>query len=112
MNRLCVILLVLALLTSCSSERMPGISDRAYEYGLAALETADEFMAGDLPADDAEKRLYNAKIGVDSCDGENDHLISSRLLLLQLAISSKDRGTSIMAEVEEERDALADLLGK
>lgn len=99
-------------LCACGSKRMDGISDRAYDYGLAALETADEFINGDLDADAASDKLERTLILVDRCDGENDSLVSSSIFLLQVAIDNKGDGTGTMATVEERRDDLADKLGK
>lgn len=115
MKRIVCMLLVSALLLSlvgCGSKRMSGISDDAYDLGLAALETTDDFISGKIDAETARDNLESAIILVDGCDGENDSLISTSIFFIQYAISRKGSGIGTMNEVEEKRDQLADYLGK
>lgn len=110
----CLILTIIVVVScaACSSKRMSGISDRAYEYGLAALETADDFIDGKIDAETATQNLDRVGILVDGCDGENDALVSSRISLVKLYIARKGNGTGTMDQVEEHRDSLAELLGE
>lgn len=98
--------------SACGSTRMEGISDKAYEYGLAALETADDFVAGKIDADTAQENLRRVSILVDGCDGENDPLVASGIWSIEFAIYQKGNGTGTMAAVEEKIDNLAELLGE
>ena len=100
--------------TACGSKRVTGISDRAYELGLSALETADDYISGKIDATTAENNLERASILIDDdgSDGENNILVSSAITLLQISISNKRNGTGTMSSVEEHRERLADLLGK
>ena len=113
---ICLILayMILVLCASCGSKRMDGISDRAYELGCAALETADEFIAGTITAREAKSKLESADIllGGDDCDGQNDSLVSASVGLLSIKIGNKDTGSGTMDDVKKERDRLADYLGK
>ncbi len=114
MKKLICILLVFVTLFACSacSSRRDGISDDAYEYGLAALETADEFIDGKIDADTAQQRLNHASDMVDNCEGENDFLVAGAIFRTSLSIWLKDSGSGTMATVKENRNDLADLLGK
>lgn len=93
---------------------MEGISDDAYDLGCAALETADEYIAGKITGDDAEDKLYSCDVllGSDRCDGDNDSLVSGAVTLLKIKITSKENGTGTMTAVKEQRNDLAKLLGK
>lgn len=115
MRRLLCLALCFTLLTTfigCGSQRMAGLSDRAYELGLAALETADEYIDGSITASRALSKLEQAKDFIDGCDGENDILISSAIFNLIYTIQRKDSGIGTMKAVEEKRDSLANLLGE
>ncbi len=114
MKKLICILLVFVTLFTCSacSSRMEGISDDAYEHGLAALETADEFIDGTIDADTAQRRLDLASGLAEDCGGTTDFLVSSRISSISFAIGFKDRGTGTMNEVKESRNKLADILGE
>lgn len=103
---------VLLSLCACGSKRTEGISDRAYGYGLAALETADEFINGQIDADTASDKLARNLILVDACDGENDILVGSIISRLKISIDHKNNGTGTMGSVKDVRDDLAELLGK
>ncbi len=112
-----VVILVMAvgcILSACSKTRMEGISDRAYDLGCAALETADEYLAGDITAEEACDALYvpSLMLRSDSCDGQNDILISSAVGNLEAEISFKQMGTATKSDVKEQRDILAEYLGK
>lgn len=104
------VIIVLALV-ACGS-RMDGISDQAYEYGIAALETADDYIDGKIDGDTAKDNLSRVSILVDGCDGEHDSLVSSRIALLKFAVTAKANGTGTMDKVKEKREDLADILGK
>lgn len=107
-----VLAAMLLSLCACGSKRMEGISDQAYEYGLAALETADEFIDGQIDADTASDRLARNLILVDACDGEHDILVGSVIFRLKIAIDRKGNGTGTIGDVKDARADLADLLGK
>lgn len=114
MKKLICIILAVVTLFACSacSSRMDGISDDAYEYGLSALETADEFIAGEIDADTAQRRLDLASGLAEDCGGTNDFLVSSNIFLISSAVGFKDRGSGTMKEVKDRRNDLADILGK
>jgi len=111
---ICIALAVAVLLicAGCGSTRAEGLSDRAYERALAALETADEYIASTITGDKALENLDRALALIESCDGENDILLETAVFNLRYAISQKDQGTGTMSKVEDLRDSLADLLGK
>lgn len=113
MKRLiCMTIVIATLFTFVACGRMEGISDDAYEYGLAALETADEFIDGEIDADTAQRRLDLASGLAENCGGTNDFLVSSRISHISFAIGFKDWGTGTMKDVKESRDDLADILGR
>lgn len=103
---------VLLSLCACGSKRMEGISDRSYECGLAALETADEFINGQIDADAASSKLARNLILADACDGDNDILVATVIFRLKFSIDRKDNGIGTMDAVKEAREDLADLLGE
>ena len=109
----CFLLTVIVVLSlaACSS-RMDGISDDAYEYGLAALETADVYISGRITGEAAKDNLSRVSILVDNCDGENDFFVSSNVALLKYAVTAKANGTGTMEKVKEAREDLAKVLGK
>lgn len=107
---LCCIILVSC--SACGSKRMDGISDDAYRYGLAALETADDYISGKIAGETAKDNLSRVSILADNCDGENDFFVSSNVALLKYAVTAKANGTGTMEEVKEAREDLADILGK
>lgn len=98
--------------TACGSKRMEGISDRAYELGMSALETADEFIDGTISASSAKAKIGNASTLANGCTGDNDSLVSSAIFFLEYAIAQKDAGTGTMQAVKEKRDHLAEYLGE
>lgn len=110
---ICAFLSVIVVLTlvACGS-RMDGISDQAYEYGVAALETADDYIAGKITGETAKDNLSRVSILVDNCDGENDFFVSSNVALLKYAVTAKANGTGTMEKVKEAREDLAKILGK
>ncbi len=103
--------IIVVSLAACRS-RMDGISDRAYEYGLAALETADDYIDGKIDGTTAKDNLARVSILADGCDGENDSLVSSNIALLKFAVTAKANGTGTMEKVKEARNDLANILGK
>lgn len=105
-------IIVVVSCVACGSQRMSGISDHAYEYGLAALETADEYIAGGIDADSAIEKLDHAGALVENCNGENDFYVSAGIDFITYAIQHKDDGSGTMDEVEEKREYLADILGE
>ena len=103
---------ILLSLCACGSKHMNGISDRAYDLGLAALETADDFIAGKIDAATALDKLEYAGDLVDNCDGENDFYVSSGIDFIIFAIEDKDDGTGTMSEVEDKVEYLEGILGE
>lgn len=103
------------------------MSDRVYELGCAALETADEFIAGDISSSTARTKLAAAQRDVDyivdqetaehdgtlvGSDVWKDSSVSLNIMLLDYKIQTKEFGTGTMSDVIDQRDSLAELLGK
>ena len=122
-----VFLIVCLILCGCGGGKPDTISQEMYDIGLAALETADDYIAGKITAAEAEKKLLRAESMADSIyereKEENggtmvgfkftsDLTVPSNILLLETSISAHDFGTGSMSSVKERRDIIANQLGK
>lgn len=131
MNRhiklLCVIV-VLSSLFGCQSRMPDKTSESVYKFGMAALETVDEYLDGIIDADTALERLgraydsscYSIKSTEDSLDVEtlvgtnysNDMNISHNISMISHDLLFKDIGTSTTKEVVASRNNLAKSLNQ
>ena len=107
---LLVLMSVLAL-CSCSKKPLEGLSDRAIKYGTAALETADDYLAGSITEEEAVKKLALPELMLESCSGVSV-VVASEVSLLKVAIQNKRSGTGTRADIKTCRDKLAEYLGK
>ena len=133
MRKVIAFILIFAMVTmacaGCGTGKKPDdVSDRVYELGIAALETADEFLAGTISGEDAADRLYRTCIlveaeidqykeetGSDTLVGTDywkDTVISSSISLLKLSIGSKSSGSGNSRDVLERRNDLAGYLNE
>ena len=129
---ICVIFVSLfVIMSGCGSNKSnsppDGMSERVYELGCAALETTDEFIAGNLDASSARTKLASAKRSIDSAvskekedNGGNlvgsdvwkDDMVSHYILMIDTDIMNKEIGTGTLSAVKDSREDLAGTLGK
>lgn len=127
--RFLISMLLFALLfASCGGGGKPSnMSDDMYEAGLAALETANDYIDGTISADSALSRIKHAYDSASNIlDRENDEnggavagtdvsadaLVPHNILMLQTSISKNDWGSGSMSSVKSCRDTLAKQLGQ
>lgn len=119
-------------LASCSQSsshtRREKISDNMYNYGVAAVEIADDYLSDKISISDAFERIDTnhtlQKFLVDREEEEynvtslydtpvsQDSKIWLKTSDLYLAMSNKERGTGIDDDIKEARDNLANELWK
>lgn len=122
-------LVMIFLLSGCGdTEKKPdGMSDRVYDLGIAALETTDDFLNGDIEADEAARKLVTALTSIQSeiaiheeeiggalvgTDYWQESLVESRITLIQFRISEKNSGRGSNKDVIQQRNSLAELLNE
>lgn len=122
------IIIVIFLLSHCCDGIPRKTSEKMYELGVAALETADDFIDGEIAGAEAERRLKNNyneaelqyKIQCEELDTDtlvgteykNDTFIESDILFLKWAVRDKVDGTGTEEDVISKRNDLAKSLGK
>ena len=72
-----IVLTILLVLSGCG--KPADLSDSAYEIGLAALESIDEYLNKEIDYDTLASRLSNnlRYLKSDKCDGRADQSIST-----------------------------------
>ena len=113
----------------CSGEKeTASLSAEMKELGIAAVETADDFLDGNITGDAAMERLENnhsiAKMhyereleedGSDTLSGTGyweDISIPVYISSLEISIRKKDNGTGTDEKILEDRNKLAEIVDK
>lgn len=131
MKKLCLLVLALVLLVAlsgCGGSSHDGVSEKTYEFGVAALETIDEYLDGDIDYKAADYRIGTAADGINrnmdaimrdagatvmsETDFPNDNFVSHHILLARHEMAMKEGGAGTKKEIIEHRNKLASYLGE
>lgn len=123
---LCVVMIL--TLTACEKQRQDNLSDRMYEYGVAAYEIIDDYFSGKLTADKAADKLaYNYDLqnylyekekqeyNVDALFGtpvDQDAFVMFSTSIALYAMEDKSDGTGTDADIHKAQDDLEKALWK
>ena len=109
---------LVVFLCSCGG-KPENTSDAMYQIGINALGLADKYINGEITADEAYERIEEFNKQADTQaeknnleEYKNDESISHRISMLSSEILFSKSGTAAMSDVMEERDKLAETLGK
>lgn len=119
---------MLFTLTACEKQRQDNLSDRMYEYGVAAYEIIDDYFSGKLTADEAadklaynsdlqdylyekEKQEYNVDALYGTPVGQDTFVMLSTSIALY-AMIDKSEGTGTDADIHKAQDDLEKALWK
>lgn len=113
--------IIATLFAGCSS-KPDNVSQQMYDYGIEALNIADEYLSGDITISTAESELsvIKEKSSVVSNDAtrvgtdkSKDYLVNSAINSLYFEISTGNLLNDVSKEdVQEKRDSLAESLNK
>jgi len=113
-----IILIVLMLSIGCGGTKPKDVNAEIFRYGLAALETADEYLDGKIDIATARKQVGNAydsislaKNTAGSTSGA-DLMVSTNVLLLDTAMLNKELGNGTTDDILEARNYLAESLNE
>lgn len=131
LKKIIVILLsvvVLFAFTACEKKRNDNLSDRMYEYGVAAYEIIDDYFSGKLSSTEATDKLqYNYSLQEMHYDSElreynkdslvgtpaaRDSLVTSATLRAYHKMKYKSQGSGTDADIREAQDDLKKVLWK
>lgn len=108
--------------------RVTDLSEEMKGLGIAAVETTDDFLDGNITGDEAIERLENnyssanqhyekelEEAGSDTLVGTDywkDSTVPTYILSLKMSVGEKNKGTGTSEEVIEDRNKLAEIIGK
>lgn len=119
---------VLFSLTACEKQRQDNLSDRMYEYGVAAYEIIEDYFSGRLTSEEAKDKLHNnyslQDMYYSARKRENesyanygtpeyqDYWVQSSTFKAYYAMKCKSDGTGTDADIREAQDKLKKALWK